>query len=104
MAENASDPIDETLSLEPFALHHGDPLPDARMAFRLAGNREGPVVVVLGGISAHRIVGGLPGEGWWPEMVGPGLGVDTRRYRVLGIDYIGGWGESSTPRDRKSVV
>jgi homoserine O-acetyltransferase len=30
-------------------------------------------------------------------MVGPGLGVDTREYRVLGIDYLGGWGKSSTP-------
>ena len=38
-----------------------------------------------------------PGEGWWPEMVGPGLGVDTRQYRVLGIDYIGGRGDSATP-------
>jgi hypothetical protein len=37
------------------------------------------------------------GEGWWPEIVGPGLGVDTRRFRVLGIDYLGGRGGSSTP-------
>src|SRR5258708_33739933 len=100
VAENALNPIDETLRLEPFALHHGDTLPDARMAFRLVGNREGPVVVVLGGISAHKIVTGLPGEGWCPEMVGPGLGVDTRQYRVLGVDYIGGWGKSVTPRVR----
>jgi homoserine O-acetyltransferase/O-succinyltransferase len=97
VAENELNPIDETLSLEPFALHYGDPLPDARMAFRLVGNEQGPVVAVLGGISAHKIVTGLPGEGWWPEMVGPGLGVDTRQYLVLGIDYIGGRGESSTP-------
>jgi homoserine O-acetyltransferase/O-succinyltransferase len=54
------------------------------------------VVVVLGGISAHRIVSD-PGEGWWPEMVGTHLGIDTKRYRVLGIDYIGGRGLSSTP-------
>jgi homoserine O-acetyltransferase len=95
--ENALKPIDETISLEPFALHHGDSLSDARMAFRLVGNEEGPLVAVLGGISAHKIVAGLPGEGWWPEMVGPGLGVDTRQYLVLGIDYIGGRGDSSTP-------
>ena len=60
--ENALKPLDETLNLEPFALHYGDSLPDARMAFRLVGNEAGPVVVVLGGISAHRIVSGLPGE------------------------------------------
>ncbi|HXP26672.1 MAG TPA: hypothetical protein VN891_12880, partial [Steroidobacteraceae bacterium] len=97
MVEVSLNPIDETLRLTPFALHYGDSLPDARVSFRLVGNEQGPVVVVLGGISAHRIVTGAPGEGWWPEMVGPGLGVDTRQYRVLGIDYIGGRGDSATP-------
>src|ERR1700753_3265213 len=89
--------MDETLSLQPFELHYGEALPDAKIAFRRRGNPEGPVVAVLGGISAHRIVTGAPGEGWWPEMVGPGLGVDTRQYLVLGIDYIGGRGDSATP-------
>ncbi len=97
MAENPLNPVDETISLNPFALHYADTLPDAKMAFRLMGNAQGPVIAVLGGISAHRIVTGAPGEGWWPEMVGPGLGVDTREYRVLGVDYLGGWGKSSTP-------
>lgn len=97
MVENISNAIDETFSLGDFQLHYRDPLPGPKMCFRLAGNPAGPVVAVLGGISAHRIVVGRPGEGWWPEMVGPGLGVDTRKYRVLGIDYIGGHGGSSTP-------
>jgi homoserine O-acetyltransferase len=98
LAENPETLADETLGLEPFQLHYGDELPDAKIAFRLVGNRQGPVVAVLGGISAHRIVTGASGEGWWPEMVGPGLGVDTREYQVLGIDYIGGRGNSATPR------
>lgn len=76
-------------------LHHGDRLPEARIAFRLEGPEDGPVVAVLGGISAHRRVSGA--EGWWPEIVGPGLAIDTRRYRVLGIDYLGGRGDSSAP-------
>src|ERR1700739_4980010 len=97
VAENSLNPIDETLRLTSSDLHYGDTLPDARVAFRLVGNEQGPVVVVLCGISAHRIVTGLPGEGWWPEMVGPGQGVDTRQYLVLGIDYIGGRGDSATP-------
>jgi homoserine O-acetyltransferase len=97
VSQNSLNPVDETLPLERFALHYGDALPNPKMAFRLIGNEKGPVVAVLGGISAHRIVAGAPGEGWWPEMVGPGQGVDTRHYRVLGIDYIGGRGDSSTP-------
>jgi homoserine O-acetyltransferase/O-succinyltransferase len=96
--DNSHDSIDETLTLAAFDLHYGDPLPDAKVSFRLAGNERGPIVAVLGGISAHRIVTGAPGEGWWPEMVGPGLGIDTRQYRVLGIDYIGGRGNSATPK------
>ena len=97
VAENPLNSVDETISLNPFALHYADSLRDAKMAFRLTGNAQGPVIAVLGGISAHRIVSGAQGLGWWPEMVGPGLGVDTREYRVLGVDYLGGWGESSTP-------
>ncbi|MGO9513243.1 MAG: homoserine O-succinyltransferase MetX [Steroidobacteraceae bacterium] len=80
----------------PWHLHYGDELANARIAFRLVGPEDAPVVAVMGGISAHRIVCGA--GGWWPEIVGPGRGVDTTRYRVLGIDYIGGRGESSAPQ------
>ena len=99
MAEKSSIRIDQTLGLhQPFKVHYGDVLPDAKVAFRLEGPEDGPVIAVLGGISAHRVVAGAAGEGWWPELVGPGLGVDTRHYRVLGIDYLGGRGDSSTPQ------
>ena len=64
----------------PWRLHHGDELADARIAFRLAGPEDAPVIAVLGGISAHRIVCGA--DGWWPEIVGPGHGIDTRKFRV----------------------
>jgi homoserine O-acetyltransferase len=80
----------------PWRLHYGDVLADARIAFRLVGPEDAPVVVVVGGISAHRQIDGAPG--WWPEIVGPGLGIDTRRFRVLGIDYLGGPGASSSPQ------
>jgi homoserine O-acetyltransferase/O-succinyltransferase len=99
VAEKSSIQVDETLGLpQPFGLAFGDELPDPRMAFRLAGPEHAPVIAVLGGISAHRVVAGAGGEGWWPEIVGPGLGVDTRVYRVLGVDYLGGRGNSSTPQ------
>ena len=76
-------------------LHYGDPVRDPRVAFRLVGAAGAPVVAVLGGISAHRHLTGA--QGWWPNIVGPHLGVDTLRHRVLGIDYLGGLGGSSTP-------
>jgi homoserine O-acetyltransferase len=76
-------------------LHHGDPLPEPHVAYRLMGPPGAPVVAVLGGISAHRRLTGP--EGWWSAVVGDQLGVDTTRFRVLGLDYLGGWGGSSTP-------
>jgi homoserine O-acetyltransferase/O-succinyltransferase len=99
VAEKSPNFVDETLTLPaPWGLHYGDNLPQARIAFRIVGPADAPVIAVLGGISAHRIVAGAAGEGWWPEMVGPGLGVETRQYRVLGLDYLGGRGASSTPQ------
>ncbi|MDB6082851.1 MAG: homoserine O-acetyltransferase [Gammaproteobacteria bacterium] len=88
--------IDSVIELPAsWRLHHGDALQNPRVAFRLVGPPGAPVVAVLGGISAHRFLAGP--EGWWPAMVGANLGVDTNRLRVLGIDYLGGWGGSSTP-------
>jgi homoserine O-acetyltransferase/O-succinyltransferase len=91
---------EEILALPaPWGLHYGDELPDAHIAFRLIGPAQAPLVAVLGGISAHRIVSGE--EGWWPELVGPEHGIDTMQYRVLGIDYLGGRGGSSAPQTGK---
>jgi homoserine O-acetyltransferase len=83
-----------------FPLHHGGSLMQPRLAWRLEGPREAPVVAALGGISAHRRVFDVEpkGSGWWSESVGPSRALDTLRLRVLGIDYLGGSGESSGPR------
>lgn len=69
------------------------------MAWRLAGPPDAPVVAALGGISASRYVheAEAPESGWWRELVGPGRPLDTDRYAVLGIDYLGGSGSSSAP-------
>ena len=94
------DPLvrDEVLGLpSPWRLHFGDDLSQAHIAFRLTGPSDAPVVVALGGISAHRTVCGDKSTGWWGEVAGPGLGIDSGRYRVLGLDYLGGWGASSAP-------
>ncbi len=98
MTDHSVHQVDDTLRLpEPFKLTYGDVLPQPKVSYRVVGPQSAPVIAVLGGISAHRMVTGA-GEGWWPEIVGAGLAVDTQRYRVLGMDYIGGRGESSTPQ------
>src|SRR5688572_20541561 len=87
------------LGLSRLALHHGGRLDRAIVAWRLAGPPGAPVVAALGGISANRIVHDAdePGSGWWRELVGPGRPLDTDRYAVLGVDWLGGVGASSTP-------
>ncbi len=73
------------------------PLPQ----YELTGPPGAPLVIVLGGISASRHI--TPNEidgaaGWWGGSVGPGLGIDTTRYRILGIDYLdGGRGPDGRP-------
>jgi homoserine O-acetyltransferase len=82
-----------------FGLHFGGELAGAQLAWRLAGAAQLPVVLAIGGISAHRRVFDeqQPQAGWWHEVVGPGRALDTARVRILGIDYLGGWGASSGP-------
>lgn len=56
---------------------------------RVSGNRDGPVVIALGGISADRFaaVGRDGGPGWWPGMVGAGRAIDPARNLIVGIDF-----------------
>ena len=82
-------------------LHFGGALESVSIAWRLAGPAGAPVVVALGGISASRRVW-LPDEprgGWWHEVVGPGLALDTQRFRILSFDYLGASADSTGPRD-----
>jgi homoserine O-acetyltransferase len=83
----------------PVALHFGGRLERVDVAYRLAGAAGAPVVAVLGGISAGRAVWAVrAGErGWWDEVVGPGRALDTDRYRVLGLDFLGGSHQSTGP-------
>ena len=82
-------------------LHFGGSLDSVSLAWRLAGPAGAPVIVALGGISASRRVW-LPDEprgGWWHEVVGPGLALDTQRFRTLSFDYLGASADSTGPRD-----
>ncbi|MBC8026365.1 MAG: homoserine O-succinyltransferase [Steroidobacteraceae bacterium] len=82
-------------------LHFGGVLESVSVSWRLTGPAGAPVVVALGGISASRRVW-MPDEprgGWWHEVVGPGLALDTQRFRVLSFDYLGASADTTGPRD-----
>lgn len=80
-----------------FALHFGGALNGVRVAWRLAGAANAPVVAVLGGISAGRKVFDQT-SGWWKDTVGPGKPLDANDFRILGIDFLGGSGDTTGPR------
>jgi homoserine O-acetyltransferase/O-succinyltransferase len=65
----------------------------------IVGPRDAPVIAVLGGISASKHVtssASNPAPGWWEDVVGHGRAIDTREFRVLGIDYVTS-GRSTAP-------
>jgi homoserine O-acetyltransferase len=82
------------------AIDSRPPLDDAAAALgEIVGPRGAPVIAVLGGISASKHVTSSasdPSPGWWEDVVGPGRAIDTRRFRVLGIDYVAS-GNGSAP-------
>jgi homoserine O-acetyltransferase len=97
----ARGPFTATLIVEnPQPLEFGGRLDRCAIGFRQYGDPALPLVIVLGGISAGRnIVGSIEGatRGWWNGFVGEGLAIDTTRYSVLGIDWLGGSGASTGP-------
>ncbi len=68
-----------------FRLASGETLAASEVAGRLHGPVQGPLVVVMGGISSGRFVGQ-----WWSWAVRPGGPIDLNRVRVLAIDLLPG--------------
>ena len=102
---NNTDPpwvLDSCITLDrQLPLESGTKLEHARIAYRLIGDRALPLVLVLGGISASRrawCAADETGTGWWQQQIGPRFGIDTDRYCVLAVDYLGGNGETESPR------
>ncbi len=68
---------------------HGGGEHRARVRYVLSDTRNAPLVVVQGGISATRHAFAHDGQaGWWDAIVGPGLAIDTQRFRVLSIEWL----------------
>jgi homoserine O-acetyltransferase len=74
----------------PFRLESGQSLERAQLAWQCAGPARAPLVIVLGGISAHARCCTADGRGWWEAQCGEGRALDAGRYRLLGVDWLGG--------------
>lgn len=80
---------------EAFLLDSGEVLCGGRLAWQCVGPAQAPLVVVLGGISAHARCCAADGSGWWESQCGAGRSLDINRYRLLGVDWLGGSGAAS---------
>lgn len=69
---------------------HADGACEARVRYALHGAAGAPVVIVQGGISADRdaVTSAGGGAGWWSAIAGADRAIDTRRFRVLSIDWL----------------
>ncbi len=73
-----------------------------RLRYELVGAAEAPVVLVAGGISAHRHIAATAAfgeKGWAEGLVGCGRALDPERRRLLGFDFIGADGDLDAPID-----
>lgn len=86
-------------------LEHGGGIDDVQLACSIYGDSAAPPVLVLGGISAGRNLLNAADRstvGWWPGVVGPSMALDPQQYCLIGVDYVGGRGESSRPEPGES--
>jgi len=72
------------------------------LRYEVQGPADAPVVLVAGGISAHRHVAAsaeFPEKGWANELVGAGRALDPAQRRILAFDFVGADGTLDAPID-----
>ena len=80
---------DITLERGTVSLERGCQMSNDKVQGRLYGNPNGPLLIVIGGISATRFIadGGRLNRGWWSQLVRKGGPIDLKVFHVLGIDF-----------------
>lgn len=85
----------------PLVLDSGRHLDGWQLAYETWGPEAGPPVVLFhaltGDSHAARHAAGDQAAGWWERVLGPGLGLDTHRFRVLCFNVLGGAMGSTGP-------
>jgi homoserine O-acetyltransferase/O-succinyltransferase len=84
--------------LASFTLESGEVLRDVEQAYYLDGtiNDAGDNLVVI----FHALTGSADAVGdWWKDVLGPGRAVDTGRYAILCVNYVGSCYGSTGPAD-----
>ncbi len=90
---------------EPLRLKGGAVLPQFDIAYETYGelnaSRSNAVLVCHALNASHHVAGHYAGDardvGWWDNLVGPGKPLDTRRFFVVGSNYLGSCFGSTGP-------
>jgi homoserine O-acetyltransferase len=90
---------------EPLRLRGGGTLPSYELAYETYGTlnaaKSNAVLVCHALNASHHVAGFYAGEesnvGWWDNLVGPGKPLDTRRFFVVGSNYLGSCFGSTGP-------
>ncbi len=111
-----SEPVTRFCDLPgPFTLQSGEALAQVRLAYEIYGEispaRDNVILVfhaLTGSQHAAGINSSVPeagdlwtdemAEGWWSGFIGPGKALDTDRFAVLCVNYLGGCYGSTGPR------
>jgi homoserine O-acetyltransferase/O-succinyltransferase len=99
---------------EPFVFANGSSLPEVTLAYEMYGRlnaRKTNAILLFHALSGSQHAAGLtaqvPGlserwtedvqHGWWDLFIGPGKALDTNRYCIICVNYLGGCYGSSGP-------
>ncbi|MEX2581971.1 MAG: homoserine O-acetyltransferase [Gemmatimonadota bacterium] len=84
--------------IDSFELESGEILRDVKQAYYLDGvlNEERDNLVVI----FHALTGSADAVGdWWSDVLGPGRAVDTEKYAILCVNFVGSCYGSTGPSD-----
>lgn len=97
----------------PFGLHLGGELPEVRLSYETYGTLDedaGNAILVFHALTGSHHASGWTESvdgvakwndecqrGWWSRFVGPGLAIDTDRFFVISVNYLGGCYGSTGP-------
>jgi homoserine O-acetyltransferase len=88
--------------LPELTFENGQTLAGAKMAYETWGDPQNPVVFIFHAFTGDSHATGPsskahPTEGWWSEVIGPGMPIDTDKYFVICPNMLGGCQGSTGP-------
>jgi homoserine O-acetyltransferase len=83
----------ETANVGDIHVASGGVVPNAQIAYQIFGEPKPDNIILI----CHALTGTSNVAAWWDRLVGPGLGIDTRKWCVIGNNLLGGCNGSTGP-------